>query len=270
MLLLDLIHLMDANVAADASKVHLATWNGEDDPLDVYLAGNFPEWQRWQAKKNFERKYVISLIALPEKNQWLFAGVHLSTGCEWQEDKKAFYYALEAQQSCSEFDGRLVVSFARPGRQPYLLANSHVDRMHVAEIRPERMQIAEFPGFKAIDLSRSELQVIVKQGLVSWRIALSNVAGVYLISDTASGKLYVGSATGEGGIWTRWSQYATSHGGNVELRRLFESQGVERGDSFRFSILEIADVHASVEEILQRESHWKRILLSRSHGLNSN
>jgi len=55
------------------------------------------------------------------------------------------------------------------------------------------MTIAEFPGFKAVDLAKSELEVIVRQNLESWRIALSSVAGVYLISDTMSGKLYVGS-----------------------------------------------------------------------------
>jgi hypothetical protein len=37
------------------------------------------------------------------------------------------------------------------------------------------------------------------------RGALSSVAGVYLISDTLDGRLYVGSASGQGSFWQRWS-----------------------------------------------------------------
>jgi hypothetical protein len=142
--------------------------------------------------------------------------------------------------------------------------------MTVHEIRAEPMHLEEFPGFKKVDLEFPDLEVIVRQNTTSWRTVLSNVAGVYLISDPDSGKLYVGSATGEGGIWSRWCQYVDGHGNNVELRKLVGELGKERARGFRFSILEIADLHASLEEVLARESHWKRILLSRSHGFNAN
>jgi hypothetical protein len=39
---------------------------------------------------------------------------------------------------------------------------------------------------------------------------------------------------------------------------------------FRFSVLEIADINESRDEVLQRESHWKSVLLTRQHGLNAN
>lgn len=265
---LDLISLLDPAVLPVGAKLHLATWNGSDDPLHVYLAGKFDDWQRWQGKRNFEREFVISLIALRRTNRWLFAGVHASHGSSWLPDHSAHYYALHERPACSELNGRLVIAFQRPGRQSYLNAENWADQMLVDSILPERMTIAEFPGYRAVDLTKDELDLIVSQGLESWRTALSNVAGVYLISDTASGKLYVGSATGEHGIWGRWCQYsATGDGGNVELRALL-SDGRERASAFRFSILEIADIHTSRAEILQRESHWKNVLLSRSYGLN--
>jgi hypothetical protein len=59
--------------------------------------------------------------------------------------------------------------------------------------------------------------------------ALASVAGVYLISDTLTGKLYVGSATGEGGIWGRWCQYVDGHGHNIQLKRLVGAESA--GDS---------------------------------------
>jgi len=47
---------------------------------------------------------------------------------------------------------------------------------------------------------------------------LAAVAGVYLIVDRKTGKQYVGSASGEGGILSRWRSYAdTGHGGNKRL-----------------------------------------------------
>jgi hypothetical protein len=265
----DLITLMDPEIVAERMKIHLAVWNGQDDPLNLYREGKFEDWQRCQTKRNFERSFVLSLIRLPGSHRWLFAGVHNSQGSERHEESRLHYYRLNERSACSELNGRLIVIFERPGRQSYLDAEKWVDQIHLSEILSEPIRIAEFPGYKKINLSRSELDAIVSQGLESWRIALSNVAGVYLISDTISGKLYVGSATGEGGIWQRWVQYsAMGHGGNAGLIQLLETEGCERAAAFRFSVLEVADADASWEEILRRESHWKAILLTREHGLN--
>jgi hypothetical protein len=267
----DFLQLIDRGVTPDKAKLHLATWNGEEDPFAVYLAGRFDEWQRWQRRRNFERPFVISLVSLPTANRWLYVGVHNSEGCEWLADRNLYYYKLLERPSCSEFNGRLVAAFTRPSRQSYLNAENWADQIHVAELLRERISIGEFPGFRAVNLSKAELDLIVAQGLESWRTALSNVAGVYLISDTASGKLYVGSASGEGGIWQRWCNYSeTCHGGNVELKRALDGDGLQRASALRFSVLEIADVHVSVEDILQRESHWKTVLLTRDHALNAN
>ena len=271
MRIVDVITLMDPEVTPERTKIHLATWNGEDNPIDVYLAGSFDEWQRCQTRRNFERPFVIALISLPGINKWLYAGVHASAGCEWRPDREFFYYTLQERPFCSEFNGRLVANFARPGRQSYLNAENWLDHLLVEEILPQRIRIAEFPGFRGVDLAKPDLDWVVVHGLESWRTALSSVAGVYLISDPTSGKLYVGSACGEGGIWQRWCEYvASGHGGNIELERLINEMGVARASAFRFSILEIADVHASGEDILRRESHWKNVLLTRSHGLNAN
>lgn len=271
MRIFDLLALMDANVATEKTKVHLATWNGEDNPLDVYLSGQFEEWQRWQTKRNFERSLVVALISLPAQNKWLFGGAYSSTGSEWMEERTSHYYQLTELPACAEMNGRLIAHFERPGRQSYLNADRWNDQILLSEVLPERLRIAEFPGYRAIDLSKEELEIITTQSIESWRAALSSVAGVYLISDTVTGKLYVGSASGEGGIWQRWLAYAaTGHGGNVELKQLMRGEGISRSSHFRFSVLEIADLHESRESVVRRESHWKSVLLSREHGLNAN
>jgi hypothetical protein len=270
MRLVDFTALMDRDVTPLSTKIHLATWNGEEDPLEVYRAGRFDEWQRWQTKRNFERLFVLSLINLGAQ-RWLYAGVYTSDGCDWIENRGLHYYRMRERHSCSEFGGRLVVEFARSGRQSYLNMENWEDQLLVGEILPERLSIGEFPGFKAVNLAKIELDTIVSRELVSWRTALSNVAGVYLISHVPSGKLYVGSASGVGGIWQRWCEYSkTGHGGNIKLKPLAEANNGEGAAEFRFSILEIADPDASYETILQRESHWKQILQTRDFGLNEN
>jgi len=95
--------------------------------------------------------------------------------------------------------------------------------------------------------------------------------GTDLITDLLTGKLYVGSATGNGGIWQRWLEYSKNgHGGNKEIKRLLKQSGLKRATHFSYSILEIADTHTSNEQILERESHWKDVLLTREYGLNAN
>jgi hypothetical protein len=268
----DFIAIMDREIAPEETKVHLASWNGKDNPLHVYFAGRFDEWQSWQTRRNFERRFVISLIAMPEASRWLYVGVYDREGREWHKESETYRYDLRERGSCSEFGGRLVITFERPGRQSYLDLENWVSKLSVCEILRERLSIGEFPGFKAVNLTKLQLDTVVKHGLESWRTILANVSGVYLVSDLQSGKLYVGSACGEGGIWQRWCQYAAcGHGGNVELKQILDAEGGrERANHFRFSILEIADIHATSQEILSRESHWKEVLLTREHGLNAN
>ena len=271
MRIFDLLAIVSEVITPERSKIHLATWNGNEDPLDVYFAGKFNEWQQLQSRRNFEREFVVSLIALPSSNQWLLAGVYRSGGSTWFEPEQMYNYQLDPVAEFDELAGRVVADFERTGRQSYLNAENWAEELRLSEIRRERLSIGEFPGYRKIDLSRSELETVIGHSLESWRTALSNVAGIYLISDTESGQLYVGSASGEGGIWKRWSEYAaTGHGGNVELKKLLKENDTERVQAFRYSVLEITDIHMSEDDVLERESHWKNILLSRAHGLNGN
>jgi hypothetical protein len=199
---IDLLRLVDSSITPSEAKIHLAGWNGREHPLDEYLAGNFEEWQRWQSKRNFQRPVVLSLIQYQAANRWLFAGLFDSRGSVQRDN--LWYYNLKERSAGRVFRGRLVVQFNRPGRNSYLDAENWATALIVHEVLPEPYTIGEFPGYRAIDISKQTLDLIVRLEPESWRTALSSVAGVYLISDTRTGKLYVGSATGEGGIWQRF------------------------------------------------------------------
>jgi hypothetical protein len=271
MRLFQIIQTLDAQITPERCKVHLAGWNGRENPRDVYLSGDFGEWQSWQSKRNFERDFVVSLIALPRANHWLFAGAYDAMGCEWVAQEKAYRYELRRRTELEELEGRLIVRFKRTGRQSYLYGENCRDA-EVAEILPEKMRIAEFPGYSWAMLSKQQLDIVVRQQVGSWKSALSAVAGVYVIADRATGKLYVGSATAGEGLWSRWCAYVTTgHGDNRELRYLLKTEGDAYADNFQFGVLEIADTHASQQDVLDRESYWKALLQTRvPHGYNAN
>lgn len=268
--LFPLLRTLGSPVRAADCKIHLATWNGTDDPLDVYTAGMFDAWQSEQTLPNFNRPYVVTLIAMPERHRWLFVGVFAVDGEPVVDQMGHFRYVMREQGETHEVSGRLVVAFERPGRQSYLNAERWETGIVVTALRPERYQIAEFEGYAKVRIGFDTLSAIVNQQLPSWRSALSSVGGVYVISDHVTGKLYVGSATGEGGFWGRWSGYvATGHGGNVRLRELGMALGAS-ASSLHFSILETADTRTSEAEVVKREQFWKAVLLSRTHGFNAN
>ncbi len=151
---------------------------------------------------------------------------------------------------------------------------NHYANFEVSEILREPYSGRSFPGYEDIDLSFDELESLVKNDRLDWKAALSNVKGIYLISDTSTSKRYVGSAYSEGGIWSRWSSYVTSgHGGNVGLRELIEEEHnlAYCRAHFRFALLEHRSILTDEEVIIKRETYWKDILLSRGKGgLNRN
>lgn len=270
--LLQLLSAQDPEFVLSKCKIHLACWNGKEEPIDKYFQGTFNQWQCEQNNKNFERPLVISLIDLPQRHLWMFAGVFESHGCAWAQETLDYRYDLRKVDRLSEFNGRLIVHFERPGRQSYLNAERWGQRIIVNEVRQESLSLLPFPGFSQVRLPKKSLDVVIQQQVASWRSALQSVAGVYVISDQITGKLYIGSAYGIEGIWGRWCCYAkTGHGDNVELKTLLEAQGIDYSANFQFGILEIADIRQSAEEICKRETHWKELLLSRNaFGYNKN
>ena len=71
----------------------------------------------------------------------------------------------------------------------------------------------------------AQLKAIWENDKASWKNTLSRQQGVYIITNTDNGKLYVGNATGRNGIYQRWKNYIDNgHDGNTELSKLVEQQ----------------------------------------------
>ena len=265
--LVDFLKAAKVAISPHEAKVRLACWNGREHPIEVYYAGGFQAWQEHQTRRNFSCKQVLGLIDMGP-SLWMFAGVYQILNCEpHPKVPEHFLYSTVLLPGQDELIGRLVVRHQRT-RQSYVWLKPEMP-LTVVEYRREKMTIGEFPGYNAVATSYSVLRIITEQQIATWHAALANIKGVYLITDTSTGKHYVGKASGNVGIWQRWCAYADNgHGGNVELKALLNHHGPDHRRYFQYSILEIADTHASDLDILARESYWMNVLKTREFGLN--
>ena len=116
-------------------KVHLASWNGHDHPLDVFVRDR-EEWDGWNeyrgAKNIFNRPYILALIKFyPERDIWLFGGIY-KVLC-----RKPDSYVIERVPDYEELVGRLKICFSRPGRTRHLLLENWLQKMSISELLKE-------------------------------------------------------------------------------------------------------------------------------------
>ena len=152
-----------------------------------------------------------------------------------------------------------------------MLLENHYQDITLSEVLKKPYRVAEFPGYENVLLLFEELKEVITEEEITWKTALQNSKGIYLITDVHNGKHYVGSAYGEEALWNRWAYYATNgHGNNRELKRLIEEKGIDYANNFQFSILEIRSKVTDDQEVMKREAHWKRMLRAREFGYNDN
>lgn len=116
----------------------------------------------------------------------------------------------------------------------------------------------------------------------SWKDQLSAVYGVYLITDTKKGKLFVGAAYGTDGVYGRWSAYLkdgydnneleNNKYPNTKLKQLVVQEGIDYiQHNFQYTLLEIfSKSELGKQQALNREKYWKKVYKSKEFGYKSN
>jgi hypothetical protein len=255
----------------DSYKAHFARWNQHNEPLEV-LARDQQEWQGWQqywpGRNEFNRQYIFALAKFyHEPDIWIFGGVFRVLGHNSEE------YQVELTELGSNFIGRLKLRSPYRSRPTRLNFEDHYNSFEVDEVLKERYTGRHFPGYEDIDVSFEELETLVRNSRPDWRTALASIKGIYQITDVSTGLCYIGSAYGEGGVWSRWCSYAeTGHGGNTELRNLVRDPSLAYcRANFRFALLDHRSNRTTDEVILAREAFFKRVLMTRGErGMNRN
>lgn len=255
--------------------------NRELSVLPVYRESidYFTEYTSWQRQNKFNKDQYLAVFGPSRGTTALFLGIWEIHGCTLNRDLKqkhrkllnkyqlpedwfdrAVRYDLKYSPIMADLSERLIIDWGRA-------TVSWVQKKDKSVVAiTARESIGEFTSYDEVQLNWKDLSRLCKDtdSNYTWIKALSSVNGVYLIRDSLSGQLYVGSAHGKEGIWGRWKGYAqTGHGGNKLLKPL-------DCNHFEYSILEIAPATFTADQLIERENRWKVRLGSRALGLNSN
>ena len=137
------LRALDDDVTLEQCILHLAKRHGASDPLARYGSDEFDEWQSYQRRRNFSRRFVVTLIRKWEADRWLFAGVY--DVCERPEPAEPrsrrrareqcerwglptgwepkFIYQMRRRPAFGELEGRTVTFQPPPGRNAYRQAD---------------------------------------------------------------------------------------------------------------------------------------------------
>lgn len=148
--------------------------------------------------------YIVAFVG-EEGTLARFVGVFKVIGCNHSPD---FYlYDLSEIEGYNDLKERVIIRWSNPISWHQWIKND----MEVLEISPG-LHYKRFTDYFDLILDFSELKEIVDNQYSDWKAILSAIKGVYLITDTNTGMLYIGSAYGEEGIWGRWSEYVLTGG----------------------------------------------------------
>ncbi|WCE31683.1 GIY-YIG nuclease family protein [Vibrio sp. SCSIO 43137] len=268
---MDLVTIMHDLVSDDKYRFHLAKPSTKGTrPLDA-LTKSKEDWLSWQryrgnAKERFPVNYIVSFAQI-SGNRFLFGGVFKITSRASKE------YSVQYTRDYAELIGRLILEFTGNNSMATVFKPSYIyENSQVSGIYEHRFQGEPFRSYEEINHSFNAIEIIIKNSLPDWKVALSSIYGIYLISDKKTGKHYVGSAYGSSGIWGRWSNYVNNfHGSNDDLVELFnnKSEAYFR-ENFKFCLLEVLSSSSTKEEVINKESLWKKKLFTKEHGHNRN
>ncbi len=242
-------------------------WN----PIEIFKKEDFNvllEGQYWNYIKKKSYKYgqiTLGFIRINNNDElWLLFHVGKITKDLNKLDGVGYEYEILPQYE--KYFGRLIIKFKNKTQNMIRNANSVINHCEVFQILPDIFENDIFPGYDKVNVSWEEMSRVISKE--SWKTALQNQKGVYLITDISNGKMYVGSAYGENMILGRWQSYIkTGNGGNVELKKM-NFDYIKK--NFKYSILDIFKSTTDDQNIISRESWWKSVLQTREFGYNKN
>ena len=245
------------------------------------------EDQEWVAMNAYKAKHPNNNLGNAEyllsfaqyypygSDYYIFGGMYKVEKIEPEVYNKTGY-KLELLDDFADYRRRLIIRLEKPiGRDLRTRKYENVQNdlnPEVYELAPST-KLGDFPGYNNVILNHKDLQSIINMEAPEWKIALSNVKGVYCITDTSNGQLYIGSASGnKEGIWQRWSSYADVNkltGVNITFEKIKSSDPDRIINHFTYTILEIFDMKTKSEDIIHREEYWKRVFQTVKFGMNN-
>ena len=223
------------------------------------------KYQQKQGRPVFHNcDYIISFIGQERRKSILF-GIFKVNGYEERAGK--YYYDLTQLPEFEYLSNRIIIDWGSNAISWHQWYDKQVKE--IIQILPQGY-LGEFPGLLNFVLDFNELERLIKnpEANEDWKSHLSSVNGIYLILDSKTGKQYIGSASGQGGIWQRWIDYVIFfHGNNKELIKLCVSDK-NYHKNFRYSVLQTLPSNITQKEIVKIEYLYMEKLGTRAYGLN--
>ncbi len=230
----------------------------------------FEEYQRVQRPRNkFDDGEMVASFVVSNSDETLFVGLyHVQSRRLWTTDHYDdpltpsktgdFVHDLQATEQMCDYVSRLVI-------EPWPDAINFVKR--AANYNAKVLEIKRTPDQEQFPTLMKFMKRVCDLPNIpdSWHNPLEEAKGIYLLTFAPDGQHYVGSASGDGGFWQRWSDYVrTGNGGN---RVLIREHRDARKDA-TVSILEVTGSALTRQEIIDRETNWKNKLGSRAKRLD--
>lgn len=263
----------------NAGDANVPAWDLLRDDSERWIEMNAWRSEKDQANNNLNGyDYLLAFAQYylyDDLKCYIFGGMYKVEKIQ-PEVKGGVGYKLTLMDEFKEYRKRLIIKLKKPiGRgiynKPYLTVQRDLDP-EIYELSASIKSNA-FTSYNDVLLTHKQLQAIFKGETRDWRNALSRVKGVYCVTDTSNGKLYIGSASGDNeGIWQRWQSYADINdltGGNKTFEEIKNIDVNHIINYFTYSILEIFDMRTDREYIIHREEHWKKVFKTIEFGMNN-
>ena len=267
----DVCSLLDPNVSEEKKNrlIEHISWKQSTDAKHAFRIINTP--------------YCLQFLRIEgSADRWLFLGSFDRKGEKIYKGKGegVIYDLCRRNDSLVKYSERLIVRYKKKqGPKGAKINWDEFMTMEVIELLPDIYNSVNtpFPGYDNVCLTFSKMKTIFSTPFRNWQEALSIVNGIYVITNTKEGKLYVGSTYNSEGVWQRWSEYVNTNGsgGDIKLEELLQKEGDDYAEKyFQFTLLEIfpntAKTRLNETLIINRETYWKKALKAREESLGYN
>lgn len=275
-----ILNLSDDDLKNSKIELNISRGKYGEKYIDVWLAldedakksgkNNISYWPWYGKSHNFYEGQLVFSFIKKSYNEWLFisAGKILSIPADDRAE-------VEILEKYKPLFGRLIINYYKGntlGRYTFKLSHLNGEES-VREILPCLYSGESFNGYDNVNLPYKKLKDIFDGKIMpTYTEALKKITGVYCLTDTNNGKLYIGSATGTEGVAQRWGNYLSSkHGGNVKLRKLHDEKGDEYFEKyFTYTLIEYFGLSYDPEKVKEREQYWKNCFDTIKNGYNDN
>lgn len=280
LLLNNIFHLSESEINNSRIELNMREGSGGIFYIDKWLSleqsvknsgiSDCSYWGWYGNKRNFNIGQTVFSFIKMSYDEWLF--ISAAEIVDVPESSRAKVKIIEKYKPLF---GRLVIRYYKGNTYARYVfrMDKIIENCTVKEILPCQYNGEQFEGYDRVYLPYYKLSDVFHGKIMpTYYEALKKVTGIYCLTDTKTGKLYIGSATGGEGVAGRWGNYLDSkHGGNKKLIALYNDKGPSYfEENFTYTLIEYFGLSYDPSKIIECEQYWKLCLNTIKSGYNDN